>query len=390
MSRAIPLGKKEGPRLEFKGAAALKTPETIARGVVALLNADGGEVWVGLREENERAVAIDPISNPEQERRRLEDHLLDTIEPALLEEIEVESQESEKGFVLRVVARPRLDHRPYALLKGSSRQFVIRVGPRSRPMTRQELQESFSAGGATSPSRAEQALEDAKSRLRQAREPVQRAGGQRFWLGLEPTADLDLDLQDPRYVTYLQDPLATGNRRSGWNFVVPYGPGPQLRKDRLVMTDQAYAIPAGRTIIIERHGSLTFEAPLDVLGKGEKREIWPFPLLENPISAFRIARAIYADELPAGASVAASLALLGIRGWKLWPDNADRWLRKLQPFEESEDLLWELVFSAEEIESESDRCGARLVERVYDAFGFRREQMPAEFDWKTGRLILPE
>jgi len=386
MSREIPLGKKEGPRVEFKGAAALKTPEAIARGVVAMLNAEGGEVWVGLREENERAVAIEPIPDPDQARRRLEDHLVDTIEPAPSNEVEIEARAGEEGVVFRIVVRPRPDRKPYALLKGGGRQFLIRVGPRIRRMDRQELQASFSDGGVKP-----QVREDAIGRLVKKRDHVQSMGGNRFWLGLEPTAELDLDLQNRKYEAYLQDPPATGNRRSGWNFVVvPYGPGPQLRKDRLVMTDQAYTIPYGRTITIERHGGLTFEAPLDVLGKGEEREIWPFRLLEYPISAFRLARAIYADDLPSGASVAASLSLLGIRGWKLWPDNSDRWLRKLQPFEESEDLLWDLVFSAEEIESEPDRCGARLVERVYEAFGFRREQMPAEFDWKTGRLILPE
>jgi hypothetical protein len=252
-------------------------------------------------------------------------------------------------------------------------------------MDRQELQMAFSADGVRS-----QVREDAMDRLVKKRDGVRRTSGNRFWLGLEPTEGLDLDLQSPKYEAYLQDPPATGNRRNGWNFIVPYGPGPRLRKDRLVMSDEVYAIPEGRTITIERHGGLTFEAPLDVLGKGEEeREIWPLALLEYPISAFRIARAIYADELPSGASVAASLSLLGIRGWKLRP-VPDRWLRGLHPFEESEDLLWDLVFSAEEIESEPDRCGARLVERVYEAFEFRREQMPAEFDWKAGRLVLPE
>ncbi len=54
------------------------------------------------------------------------------------------------------------------------------------------------------------------------------------------------------------------------------------------------------------------------------------------------------------------------------------------------DLVVELEFSAEQIQQEPDRCGYRLVERVYEAFSYRREQIPEEFDQKTGRLILPE
>lgn len=234
MSHDIPLGKKEGPRLEFKGAAALKAPKVLGHGIVAMLNAEGGEVWVGLREENERAVAIDPIADPEGERRRLLDHLVDAIEPWLSAEIEVESQPSEEGFVLRIVARPEPRHRPYALLKSGGRQYVIRVGPRIRPMTREELKRRFSERASMPPSSEEQALDSSSER----------------WF--------------------------------------------------------------------RSNGSTTFE--------------------------------------------------------------------------ESEDLLWEkpLVFSADEIENEPDRCGYRLVERVYEAFGYRREQIPAEFDTKSGRLLLPE
>lgn len=392
MSHRLPLGQKEGPRLEFKGADALKTPETIARGVVAMLNAEGGDIWVGLREENEQAVAIEPIVDQDRAARRLIDHLIDTIEPAPVDEVEVEPEASEEGCVLRVAVRPRPGRKPYALLKGGGRQFVIRVGPRSRPMTRQELAEQFLADVSVSHSRGEQALEQAKYRLAEARGQAQRANGHRFWLGLEPTADLALDLQDPRFEILLQDPLATGNRRNGWSFVVPFGPGPRLLKDRLVMTDAAYDIPEGRRITIWRHGALTFESSLAGLQGLEGRKIEPLALLEYPISAFRMARVIEADRLPSGTSVVADLSFFGIRGWKLYPGSLGRWQRRSHSFEESEDLLWErpLIFSAQEIEDEPDRCGYRLVERVYEAFGFRREEMPEEFDTKSGRLILPE
>lgn len=83
MSALIPLGQKEGPRLELKGADVLKDPEKIAREIVAMLNAEGGEVWVGLREEGNRAVAVEEIADPEGEQRRLLDFLGDVVEPSL-------------------------------------------------------------------------------------------------------------------------------------------------------------------------------------------------------------------------------------------------------------------------------------------------------------------
>jgi hypothetical protein len=49
-----------------------------------------------------------------------------------------------------------------------------------------------------------------------------------------------------------------------------------------------------------------------------------------------------------------------------------------------------LVFKAEEIEAEPDRCGCRLVERVYEGFGLGRDAIPREFDQEAGRLLLEE
>ena len=82
MSRRVPLGRKEDFHLELKGRDALDDPEKIAREVVAFLNAEGGDVWVGLGEEAGRAVKVEPIPDPEREQRRLVDYLIETIEPS--------------------------------------------------------------------------------------------------------------------------------------------------------------------------------------------------------------------------------------------------------------------------------------------------------------------
>lgn len=47
-----------------------------------------------------------------------------------------------------------------------------------------------------------------------------------------------------------------------------------------------------------------------------------------------------------------------------------------------------LFFAAQELESEPDRCAFRLVARVYeDAFGLLEDNIPRQFDRKSGRYI---
>jgi hypothetical protein len=61
----IPLGERESQKLEFKSSAILEQPDKIAKEVVAMLNAEGGEVWIGIREDEARAVECEPIRNAE-------------------------------------------------------------------------------------------------------------------------------------------------------------------------------------------------------------------------------------------------------------------------------------------------------------------------------------
>jgi schlafen family protein len=71
------LDAPEGAKLERKSAAALKDLRVLARATVALLNARGGHVIVGQREDR----TIEGIANAERERDRLQQYLLDSIEP---------------------------------------------------------------------------------------------------------------------------------------------------------------------------------------------------------------------------------------------------------------------------------------------------------------------
>jgi hypothetical protein len=385
MTERVPLGEKEDLHQEFKSRDALKKMDGIAREVVAMLNAEGGTVWVGLRDENDRAVAVEPVPSADQEQRRLRDYLMDTIEPSPAgKEVEVEVVPVEgEGEILRVRSKPGGSGRaPYAHLREGGRLFVLRTSDRIRPMTREELSERFRS----SAPRREEAQKEAAERLLRGRAVAGKKSGL-FWLGIEPASETKIDIQDQKYTDYLTNPLETGNRPVGWSFRVIYPP--TLEPDVLV-TNPAES----RFVEIRRDGGLTFKLPLeDLHRKGETKEIWPYALVEFPVSAFRIARKVYEGKLRPKDQLLADMAFFGIHGWKLRPGSPDDWgPREPREFADSRDLIWErpLAFSFEELEAEPDRCGYRFIQRVYEAFGFGREAIPKEFDRQTGRLILPE
>ena len=96
----------------------------------------------------------------------------------------------------------------------------------------------------------------------------------------------------------------------------------------------------------------------------------------------------------ASGSVLVDLLFAGIRGWKLRSGTPGRWFLS----DRVEMLLGRrshaepasLCFGSMRSREAPDRCAYRLIERVYEAFGLRRENIPDLFDPETGRLVLPE
>jgi hypothetical protein len=381
MTGHIPLGIKESHRLELKGAEALKEPEKIAREVVAMLNADGGEIWVGLREEGGRAVAVEAIPDAEKEERRLLDYLIDTIEPPLSgHEVDVTVQDEGDGAVLRIAVVPDPARRPYAFLRKGGRHFVIRIKDRIRPMTRDEV----FMPGQVSPS-----LESAETKIREEKNAILEKGIGLFWLRLQPVSEVEIELRTHREL--LIDPERSGNRRGGWDFASA-DRSPMILPDKLVTAPEVR-----RKVEIRRNGGLVFEVPLEDLSlgrSGQEKELWPLALLEFPVSAFRMAKVIYSGASKPGDLVIADLAILGIRGWILRGGTPGRVVALSTPhrYGSSDDLIWErpLRFTFAALEANPDECAYRLVRRVYEAFDFSEDAMPRWFDRRSRRLVIPE
>ena len=69
----ISLGDTEGQRLEFKAADVLDSPAYVAREAAAMLNAIGGEIWIGVEEREGKASRLEPVRDAERARSALLD-----------------------------------------------------------------------------------------------------------------------------------------------------------------------------------------------------------------------------------------------------------------------------------------------------------------------------
>lgn len=385
------LGRREDQHLELKSKRALEEPSKIAKGVVGMLNADGGEVWIGVEDRDDIAVAVDPVPGPERAKAQLLDYLVDTVDPSPTPRevfVEVVPRRADPG-VLVVKVRPSGEdagRTPYAFRKGGGWHFLRRVGARNHPMSRQEI-----FGPAQPP--GNDAREEAVQALRKERQAFAKRGGSGLWLGMQPARRLDLDPEDPRFETMVVDPSATENRPLGWHFARS-SRRPKLSKDgiewgfwsefRGEYVEWTRVSADGRITCRVQTGRL-------LLNDGDG-EISPFKLFEYPVSAFRIGRVIYKGHLGPDDSVVADLAFFGIAGLGLREGTPSDFFfgNDLVRIDEP-DLLWEpIVFPFREIDETPDRCGFRLVRRVYHAFGWRESDMPKQYDRDTGRLILPE
>jgi hypothetical protein len=404
----IPLGKREDAHLEFKAAEALKDPEKIAREVVAMLNAGGGEVWVGLREEDGVAVVVEEIPEPEVSRQSLRDFLVSTVEPSpSIGEIEIDPISTARGSILRLLVKPDLSRKPYALVRKTGRSFWIRIADRLRVMDREEIREAFLGSKP-----ATNALRRAEEILKVELDDLQKEASQDrtgiFWLRILPVPPFSLDLGALKKSSLLLDPGETENRRTGKTFFQVYGPRgerPSLHAGRLMVGESDAA-----ALSIYRHEGIKLRLPLEKLHAGHEPGA-PKPLhwlwlLELPVSVFRLlskmikAEAYWDNRLAPNTLFLCSIALFGLEGWTLRPFSprtyqVDEWIGYLhrEPRSSSDQdfiLANPLQFPVSEVRDCPDRCGFLLTSRVYEAFGFGPDQMPPEFDPKAGRLILPE
>lgn len=403
------LRRCEDQHLEFKSARSLAEPENIAREVVGMLNAEGGTIWIGIEDgEHGTAGPVDPVPHAERAKGRLLDYLLETIEPTpTSDELAIDVHQygrDDRGlFEIRVHPPPEDSPRsPAAFMRKGGKHFVRRIDRRNHPMSREEI------FGQRAKTGQDEEIENAIEKLVEARRTVRDTGRDGLWIGLKPARILDFDFsqEQERLGSIAADPLATGNRRAGVHFVMTNRPIQKRHRQLEWGWWSEISKDFASRVQVKDNGAMEFSAALTILldapgflnaleGKPEE-EFDSLALLELTISAFRIAREVYRTYLKPTDRVVADLALFGVQGWGLRKGSpgtayylgaAGRSIERLA----ETDLIWEpMVFAFSRIDEEPDRCGFRLVQRIYWSFGFREIDIPHQFDQETGRLLLPE
>ncbi|MEW6269805.1 MAG: ATP-binding protein [Thermodesulfobacteriota bacterium] len=384
MSERIPLGEKEGFQREFKSADALRRPDTIGREIVGMLNAGGGEIWIGMTEENGVAVGIEDVPEADRAARVLLDHLVETIEPSLQQNhVRVEPVPAGSGrTILHVrVGRAREDGPPYAYRTRGGRYFGIRVADRLRTMAWSEIFTNGRERG-TASERWLAATDDVTKQLDKALEQPEP----RYWLYLKPVATMELefakDVED-----LFRYPEKTNNRSNGWSFVDPHLHVARSRQQIV------HGAPDGRRTVVRRNGSILFTAPLAFLHwKGEPDLIWPYTLIEFAVSIFRLASNLYARQSDVDDDrIATRLALISARGWKLKGGSVRsvRWSFGDARAVENDDAISELSeLRLHRLLEAPDGCAYPLIHDIYEEFGLGPDDIPSELDPDTG-LTFP-
>ena len=387
-SKSLP-GKAESDRLEFKEAEALRRPANIGREVVGFLNAKGGEIWIGVEEKEGMAVGFHQIADIDRSLTSLRDHLIETIEPQYqTDEVRLNAKD---GLIHVTVKKGK--NPPYAQRDGG-RRFWIRIGARLREMSREEIGGEF-AEAFKARSTEKNPVAEIAEKLRKDQASVALEKPQ-LWFRLVPTASLDIDFNDEptqdQFRIWLTDPSATGNRRSGWDFVHDLR-GPRFLGDQVKHgNDDDYM-----STQITEQGHLTFRVHSDSLRQlvGAVSSFAPYALVEYPVSVFRLMAAILGRHAEAHANlqVVAGLVISGIRGWSLSPGSPREPARLSEGPKTFENDVLEidperLVFAANDLKENPDRCGLRVVRLIYGRLGFESGAIPPEFDQQQGRLLL--
>lgn len=177
------------------------------------------------------------------------------------------------------------DHPPSAVRHGG-RRFLIRVDDRLNEMTREQIRDGF----AKETKEVARDLSALKAALRE-RLKVDALKKDQLWLGLVPTERLFIDLSDEGtrnlFWTWLTEPKATANRRSGNNFACESGPWAPHLPDGHLSTGQSTTSSRRTSASAAKQLSLSscvrfFPIP------GARNQFDSYSLLEYPTSVFRL------------------------------------------------------------------------------------------------------
>lgn len=215
--------RKEGAKLEFKSAAAVDDPRILPRAVCALLNAGGGEVIVGRRDDGN----IDSVPDLERAGRVILDRLIESIAPRLPANVAVDKFEDAPALLVTV---PKPPQNSLFALRSTQGRFSVpeRTGDRTQLLDWPEIVERVWKAGEKRrdpiPDMRKQReevhdqlakwIDDAESKAAAIRE----LGGLFICLRSSPPRNADASALQSRLRNAIEDPGLVGVRRDGWGF----------------------------------------------------------------------------------------------------------------------------------------------------------------------------
>lgn len=384
---SLPTGKLENQRLEFKSREILHDLTKVGRSVVSMLNASGGVIWIGVPEDRGRAITPVPVDKPEAVSADLLNHLLDTIEPRLLHDEVVVVQNEENPGVLEVRVTPGDRRQPYAQTKRGGRYFYVRVGSRTRDMTRDEVRQAFRDAERSTGA-------DVKAVLIKARNEFATKPG--LWCRVRPLPAHPLRLRTEQarktIEELLKDPERSGNDRMAPGVSTQYYV-PSFKRSVVATADFM-------TTTIDPDGGIDFWVSIQALQpgwKGHEKILHPHPLFVFPLSLFNFARTLYEqvgeDQSDAIEGVLVDFGIAGLHGWALpagMPRSPHFMFAKHPLFEEEGFALREpIVFDRDEFWNRPGMCAFTVVRELYIQFGHADSAIPPVLDPVSGKLLFP-
>lgn len=388
------IGTPEGQRLEFKGAASMRNPKgrrKIAKEVVAMLNAQGGNLWVGIAEDGDRMIGLEPFGEEDSHHEvALKDTLLDLIEPRG-GAFEVQRVAVPGGWIVAISISPTQKTPISCLREGDNRLFVKRHEDRIRGMEFHEIHQMMNSLSAE-PSR-DPHLESLEKALSLKTEFIFKEGYFLFasiHSGNSEYPNLPADLTDR-----IHDFARNSCRQHGWSFPIltPSGEGEAhwVKHGKLLVS----GIPSStfRLMEISKEGwacfsmgieNLQWGVPVDFLQAHPTARglINPLPFIEYTNSAVRILPILWPEAFKQGnVEIKITLALNNVRGWVLPPYAQDilgyhHPLNPWKEFQESKDLAITKSTWASSVDENPDAVTFQLVEEIYREFGHDPKVIP--------------
>ena len=196
-----------------------------------------------------------------------------------------------------------------------------------------------------------------------------------LWMSVRPGPGLPIDVQSAELATLLTDARKVGHRPTGWSYVSTLG-------YRQLNAASAFTeAPGYQRTAVFGDGRIELWCAFERLNHSNVPEaIYPFALIELPLSVLRLAKHVLELAQSSG-EVLVDLAMFGAEGRTLLPGSPQGFSPN-PPGKLDGDLLLPqpLRFTVDELRASPEKCNLRLITVVYQAFGLERDDLPAEID----------